>query len=311
MTKVSFIGAGGVSMTTAFTLGLKLGKDLTDIVLIDTDEKIAFGRSIDLKQGLLLNGLDTNIIGTTDYNNVANSDIIIITASMPPSPGVSNREAMLKSNKEIIEGIANSLKKVISTDDKQPLIVVVSNPLDLILNHFIKVGGFNKKKTIGSGNWLDVARLQDHLSREVKVAPSKVKTFAVAQHGVKIVYLLSQTTIDNKPLSSFNIPKDRLNEIVDNAINGAKEIITNGNVRTLYGPALSIFALVDAYLKDKKELLTASVYLNGEYGVNDFCFGVPIVLGKNGVEEIKILDIDDEEKRLYKESYEFTKGLDN
>jgi malate dehydrogenase len=310
MVKISFIGAGGVSMTTAFTAGLKLGKELTDVVLIDVSEKIAFGRGIDLKQGFVLNGLDVNVVGTTDYNKVGGSDVIIITASVPPIPGVSNREAMLKANKEVIEGIANNLKKHIPTDAQQPLIIVVSNPLDLIITHFIKVGNFNKKKTIGSGNWLDVSRLQDHLSREIKLAPSKIKTFAVGQHGIKIVYLLSQTTIDDKPLSYFSITKEKLTEIVNNSIAGAKEIIENGNTRTLYGPALSIFALLNAYLKNTRELLTASIYLDGEYGVEDFCFGVPFILGADGVEEIKILNLSDEEKQAYKESYEFTKRLD-
>ncbi|MDR3290006.1 MAG: hypothetical protein LBT02_01860 [Rickettsiales bacterium] len=310
MVKVSFIGAGGVSCTTAFATGLKLGKDLNEVVLIDVSEDIAFGRAVDLRQGFILNNIDTKVVGTTDYSKVAGSDVIIITASVPSVPGVSNREAMLAKNKEVIAICAENLKKVIPTDDKQPLIIVVSNPLDLILNHFIKVGGFNKKKTIGSGNWLDTGRMQDQLSRETGVEPSKIKTFAVAQHGQKIVYLLSKTTIDGKPLSSYNISKEKLDTIVANSIAGAKEIIEKGQTRTLYGPALSIFDLAVSYLQDKKNLITAAVYLNGEYGVKDFTFGAPIILGKNGVEKIENWDLPEDEKKAYKDAYDFTIALD-
>ncbi|GMO64480.1 MAG: malate dehydrogenase [Rickettsiales bacterium] len=306
MVKVSFIGAGGVGLTTAFATGLKLGNELKEVVLVDVSEELANARGVDLRQGFILNGLDTKVIGTTDYNKIAYSDVIVITSSIPPKPGVSDREAMMRDNKVLIADIANKLKAVIPTDDKQPLIIVVSNPLDIILNHFLKTGNFNKKKTIGSGNLLDTGRLQDHLSRETGVDPSKIKTFAVAQHGAKIVYLLSKTTIDDKPLSDFNIKPERLKEIVNNSINGAKEIIEKGACRTLYGPALSIFDLMISYIKDKKNLLTCATYLDGQYGVNDFTFGVPVILGKDGVEEIKVWELTEEEKNDYEEAYKFT-----
>jgi malate dehydrogenase len=309
--KISFIGAGGVSCTTAFVTGLKLENYLKEIVMIDVSEDIAFGRSVDLKHGFILNNTDIKITATTDYAKVQGSDVIVITASAPPTPGVSDREALLKKNKIIISEIANYLNKNIPIDDKQPLIIVVSNPLDLILNHFIKVGNFNKKKTIGSGNFLDVARLQDQLNRETGVPTTKIKTFAIGQHGVKIVYLLSKTTLDDKPLSSFNIQKGRIDEIVNASIAGAREIIEKGATRTLYGPALSIFNLIDSYIYDKKNLLTASVYLTGQYGVKDYTFGAPIILGKNGIEEIIEWDLPENEKLAYKESYEFVLKLED
>ncbi|MDR2526489.1 MAG: hypothetical protein LBC92_01295 [Rickettsiales bacterium] len=310
MVKISFIGAGGVAMTTAFTMGLKLGKQLEEIVLIDVNGEVANARGIDLKQSFILNELDIKVAGSSNYENVAKSDVIIITASVPPTPGVSDREAMLKANKNVIGAVAENLKKVIPTDEAQPFIIVVSNPLDLMLNHFIRVGDFNRKKTIGSGNWLDTARLKDHLSREIKIEPSKIKTFAVAQHGIKILYLLSKTTVDGKPLSDYNIPKEKLEQIVKNSVTGGQEIIEKGQTRTLYGPALSIFNLAIAYIQDKKDLLTAAVYLNGEYGVSDFCFGVPIIIGKNGVEKIEIWELTDEENKNYQLAYQFAKNLD-
>jgi malate dehydrogenase len=310
--KISFIGSGGVACNTAFATGLKLGNEITEIVMLDVVEDWAKGKAIDLRQAFILNNTDIKTVGTSDYKHVDGSDVIVITAGVANKGGFSNREALLAKNKEIIEDVATNLKKVVPVDDKQPLIIVVTNPLDLILNHFIKIGGFNKKKTIGSGNWLDVGRLQDFLSRETGVPASKIKTFAVAQHGAKIVYLLSKTTLDGKPISSYNIPKEKIESIVNNAILGSQEII--GLLQrdsTNYGPALSIFTLISSYIKDSKNLLTASVYCNGEYGVKDYTLGCPIILGKNGVEEIKIFDLDNEEQIAYKESYEFVLSLDN
>jgi malate dehydrogenase len=314
MTKISFIGSGGVSCTTAFACGLKLGDELSEIVLIDVNYDIAFGRGADLRQGFILNGTDTKVTPTNDYSNITGSDVIVITASIPAPANVGIhevREAMLKDNKKIIAEIADKLKKVIPTDDKQPLIIVVSNPLDLILNHFIKIGNFNKKKTIGSGNWLDTSRLIDNLTREeIKAPPSKIKTMTVAQHGAKMLYLLSQTTVDGKPLSSYNIDPDKLKKIVENSINGAGEITSKGQTRTLYGVALSIFSLIYPYLKDTKQLVCCSTYCNGEYGVKDYTMGVPVILGKNGVEKIVVLDLTEEEKQAYRESYNFVLETD-
>jgi malate dehydrogenase len=132
----------------------------------------------------------------------------------------------------------------------------------------------------------------------------------VAQHGAKMVYLLSQTTIDGKPLGSYNIAPDKLKGIVENSVNGAGEIISKGQTRTLYGVALSIFSLIYPYLKDKKQLVVCSVYCNGEYGVKDYTMGVPVILGKNGVEKIVTLDLTDEERQAYKESYDFVLEMD-
>jgi malate dehydrogenase len=309
--KISFIGSGGVACSTAFAAGLKLGDELSEIVLLDINEGWAKGKAIDLHQGFILNNTNIKTIGTTDYKYVEGSDAIVITAGFANKDGVSDREALLAKNRAVIGEVAANLKKYIPTDDKQPLIIVVTNPLDIILNHFIKTGDFNKKKTIGSGNWLDTARIQDFLSRETGVPANKIKSYAVAQHGAKIVYLLSKTTLDGKPLSSYGLSKEKIGEIVQNAVTGSQEIIgLLQRESTNYGPAISIYELLISYLKDTKKNLVASVWCNGEYGVKDYPMGCPIILGKNGVEKIEEIDLPDEEKKAYEESYKFCLELD-
>jgi malate dehydrogenase len=312
--KISFIGSGGVACSTAFATGLKIN-DINEIVMLDIFEDWAKGKAIDLHQGFLLVNKDIKTIGTTDYSNVKGSDVVVITAGFADKGGKSDREALLAKNKEIITEVGNRLKEVIPTDDKQPLIIVVTNPLDLILNCLIKVGGFNKKKTIGSGNWLDSGRLRDFISRETGISCINIKSYAIAQHGAKIVYLLSKTTVNGKSFRDFakenNISKEKIKKICDSATDGSQEIIgLLQRESTIFGPAVSIFNLIDSYINDKKDLLVASVYCEGEYGIKNFALGCPVVIGKNGVEKIEIFELDDGEKRRVAESFEFTKGLD-
>lgn len=307
--KISFIGSGGVACTTAFTVGLK--GLFNEMVMLDIFKDYAKGKAIDLRQGLILDNKDVKVIGTDDYSYVKGSDAIVITAGVA---GTADRESLLAKNKEIIGDIAKKLSEVIPNGEKQPIIIMVTNPLDSILKHFITVGHFNPKKTIGSGNWLDTTRFKYYLSEFLNVSSSKIETFTVGQHGQKMVYLLSQTKIDGMPLFDYikkhNISKEQIEKVSESATNGGNEIlslIVKGG--TFYGPAVSICDLLTAYFKDTKETLVASVLCNGEYGIKDCCVGCPIVLGKDGVEKIKILDLSEEEKQKLKESYDFIDSL--
>ena len=310
--KISFIGSGGVACTTAFATGLKGLFD--EIVMLDLYADYARGKAMDLQQGFVLDGKDVKVIGTNDYENVRGSDAIVITAGIANTDGTANREALLDKNKEIMSDIAKRIKAVVPTDDKQPLIIMVTNPLDVILKHFIDEGNFNKKKTIGSGNWLDTARFKYYLGREFNVKESQIETFAVGQHGAKMVYLLSQTKINGVPLFEYmtknNISKEKIKEIENNSTMGGGEIIgliVKGG--TFYGPAVSIYDLLDSYFNDRRKTLTASIYCNGEYGVKDCCLGCPVVIGKNGVEEVKLVNLTDDEKADLNEAYDFVKEL--
>ncbi|MDR3289817.1 MAG: hypothetical protein LBT02_00855 [Rickettsiales bacterium] len=323
--KISFIGAGRTSTSTCYLVGLL--SIFTEIVLLDTDEGKAVGTAIDMEQAFALAGKGINVKGTSNYDDVKDSEVIIITASIPNftketnAQGIDNggqtlRESMLAGNKEIITDIANNLKKIVPNNEKQPLIIVLTNPMDIILSTFLRVGNFNKKRTIGSGNWLDGSRFKYYFSKEFNVSPVNVEVYAVAQHGAKIVYLLSQTKIENVPLFEYmkrnNISMAKIDEIVEKSILGGQEIMKHqhGWNSTVWAPGVSLFELVDAFIKDKKKLIVASVWCNGEYGVKNFAFGCPIILGKNGVEKIVEFDLNDEDKAKYAESYKFAKELD-
>jgi len=325
MHKITFIGVGRTGCSAAYTIGLK--SIFTEIVLFDKDENKAKGVALDMEQAFILNGTDTKVSGSYNYDDVKGSDVIIITASIPTftketqntgkeNTGLDLRESMLAGNKKIITEIAENLVRVIPRDEKQPLIIVLTNPMDIILSTFMRVGQFNKKKTIGSGNWLDSARFKFYFSRRFGVPATKVEVYACAQHGAKIVYMLSQVRIDGVPLFDYmksrGITRAQVDEVVNMALNGGQEIIKYQSFfnSTVWGPGMSLFALADSYIRDKKSTLVASVWCNGEYGVRDFAFGCPIVLGKAGVEKIIELELSDEDKENCKKSLAFMRELD-
>ena len=309
--KITFIGSGGLGSSTAFACGIKFIVD--EIAMIDILKNHAIAKALDLQQGMMLNGKQTKVIGGDDYKLAKDSNVIIITASVSMS-NVENREQLLEYNKPVIIQIAEELKNIIPTDDKQPLIIMLSNPMDIMLKYFIDAGGFNKNKTIGSGNLLDTYRFKYYLSKKLNVDYNEIKTYCIGQHGARMVYLLSQTYIGN--LSFFDYAKQYgitdscIDEIKNNATNGGFTIIKDlSSGGTFYAPAISITNLIDTYLHDKKQEIPASVYCNGEYGVKDICFGCPVVIGKDGVEKINILNINATEKQEIKQSCEFIKSL--
>ena len=312
--KISFIGSGGVGCSTAFACGLKGLFD--EFVMIDIFKDYSIGKAMDLEQGFILNEInDVKVFGSDGYDMIKNSDVIVITAGKATHGEGNNRETLLEDNKKIIGEIAEKVKKLVPTDDKQPLIIIVTNPLDIILKHFIDVGNFNKKKTIGSGNWLDTARFKYYLSEAFKIPASKIDTFVIGQHGSKMVYLLSQTKLNNQPLFEYmksnNISNDKIDEIKEKATQGAStiiDLIVKGG--TFYGPAISISTLIESYIKNEDKLITASVWCNGEYGVKGYCVGCPIILGKNGVKEIKIFNnLTKEEEKELEESFNYINSL--
>ena len=314
--KISFIGAGGVSSNTAFIAGLS--GMFSEMILIDLYEGFARGRAMDLEQGFYLAGVDVNCVGTTDYRQIDGSDIIVITAGDAQRAlrryGVDNREALLHKNKLIIESVSRQIREIIPTKGKQPFIITLTNPLDPILTHFIKAGGYDKRMTIGSGNLLDTSRFKYYFSRAFGVKASEVDPVVIGQHGKEMVYVLSQSKVGKKRLLQFarehGATDAQLAKICDQATGGANEIITlleKGG--TWYGPAVSIFDLINAHANDTKERFSVSTWLDGQYGVKDFCLGVPAILGRKGVEEIIELEMIPSEKEAFNRAAEFVKTL--
>ncbi|MDD2839701.1 MAG: hypothetical protein PHY80_01045 [Rickettsiales bacterium] len=311
--KISFLGSGGVGCTTAFTSGIN-SNICNEIVMFDILEDFSKGKAMDLQQGFILNNKNIIVKGTNNYKDLTGSDAIVITAGIAKSDGSVSRESLLSKNKEIMSDIANKLKDVILSGDNQPLIIMVTNPVDVILKHFIDVGNFNKKKTIGSGNLLDTARFKYYLAKQLNIEENTIQTITIGQHGAKMVYLLSQTKINDEPLFDYikrnNIKPEILEECCKKSTNGSAEIMTLiGKGETFYGPALSIYKILESYFNNDKKLIPVSVYTNGEYGFNDCCIGLPVIIGKNGVEEIKILDITENEKNELIEANNFINQL--
>ena len=311
--KISFIGSGSVASNTAFACGLNGICD--EMVMLDIFEDFAKGKAIDLEQAFILNGKkDIKVVGTSNYELVRDSDAIVITAGKANKSGFSDREKLLADNKGIIEQVANSLKAVIPTDDKQPLVIVVTNPLDVILKHLIEVGGFNKKKTIGSGNLLDTGRFKFYLSRDLGCKASNIETITVGQHGAKMVYLLSHTTIDGIKYEEYaknnNVSSATTQKICDDSTAGSNEIIALlQREGTIFGPAVSIYNLLNIYLTNKSQTVPISVYLNGEFGLKNTCVGVPAVLTGRGVEKVEEWSMTAEEKKLFNEAVDFINSL--
>lgn len=311
--KISFIGSGSVASNTAFMCGLNSICD--EIILLDINENFAKGKAIDLQQAFILNSKkDVSVIGTNDYSYVRGSDAIVITAGVANKGGYSNREELLKTNKGIIEQVATSLKTAISTDEKQPLIIMVTNPLDIILKHFIDFGGFNKTKTIGSGNVLDTGRLQYYIAKELNIPFNQIETITVGQHGAKMVYLLSKTKVNGIEFFEYakqhNISKETIEKICKDSTAGSHEIISLlQREGTIFGPAVSIYNLLNSYINNIEQIFPISVYCNGEYGVKDMCVGCPAVLNGNGIKDILEYNITEEEKNEFNEAVEFIKSF--
>ncbi|MBR2141508.1 MAG: hypothetical protein IJ853_04080 [Rickettsiales bacterium] len=311
--KISFIGSGAVASSTAFISGIN--KICNEIVLLDINEDFAKGKAIDLQQSFILNGKNISVIGCNDYSKIKGSDAIVITAGAVHKNGYQDRETLLDTNRKIIRQIAGDLRSVIPTDEKQPLIIMVTNPLDAILKEFIDFGGFYRRKTVGSGNLLDATRFKYYLSKELNISADRIETVAMCQHGLQIVYLLSKTTVDGVPLFDYikkdaNISSEKIAEICNTATNGGGTIVNLlQKESTVFGPAVSIFNVLKCHLNDEKKTLPVSLYCNGEYGVENICMGCPAVMGKDGVEKVIEYDITEEEKTKIREAANFIDKL--
>jgi malate dehydrogenase len=310
--KISFIGAGGVACNAAFAIGLT-GK-FSEIAMLDIRADFARGKAMDLAQGFGLAGLDAEVSGGGDYKALKGSDVIVITAGVANSDGTANREELLAKNRKIIKDIAKNARKAIPARGKQPFVVIVTNPLDIIVKHFIEAGGFDKRRVAGAGNLLDAERFKFYFSRAFKVPESKIDTLAIGQHGVEMVYLLSQTKIGGRTLADFmkarKISMAQVRAVCRRATAGAGEIIGLGTIGTYYGPAMSVFDTVMAYANDRPALMGLSVWCEGEYGIRDCCLGMPAVVDGSGVREIKKLKLSAEELAALGRAHEFVCVLD-
>ena len=292
--KITVIGAGHVGEVTAFKLA---EKELGDVVLLDVIEDMPIGKGLDMREGGPVGKYDSAIVGTNSYGDTANSDIIVITAGKPRTPGMS-RDELVDSNFNIVKPVTEEIIK----HSPNAMLLVVSNPLDAMAYTAFKVSGFPKNKVFGMAGILDTTRFRAFISMELNVSVESIQALVLGGHGDTMVPIARYTTVSGIPLSHF-LPQDRIDAIIERTRKGGGEIVKYLKTGSAYyAPSLAVAEMVESIVKDKKKVLPCAAYLEGEYGINDLYFGVPIKLGANGVEEIIEIDLTDEEKEAMKSS---------
>ena len=292
--KITLIGAGQIGGTLAHLLALK---ELGDVVLFDVAAGIAKGKALDIAQSSPVNGFNIGLIGTNNYEDTKDSDVIIITAGVPRKPGMT-RDDLLGINLKIIKQVAEGIKKT----SPNAFVICITNPLDVIVMALQKYSGLPKNKVVGMAGILDSSRFIYFLSQELNIPVQKIKSFVLGGHGDSMVAMLGSTLVDGKKISDLvkegKITKEKLDEIVNRTKKGGAEIVKyleKGSA--FYAPAASGVEMAESYLKDLKKQLPCACYLNGEYGFKNIYAGVPVIIGKNGVEKIVEIDLSEQEKK--------------
>ena len=297
--KISLIGAGQIGGTLAHLIALK---ELADVVLFDVAAGIAKGKALDIAQSSPVNGFNINLSGTDNYEDTKNSDVIIITAGVPRKPGMT-RDDLLGINLKIIKQVAEGIKKT----SPNAFVICITNPLDVIVMALQKYSGLPKNKVVGMAGILDSSRFIYFLSQELKVPVQKIKSFVLGGHGDSMVAMLGSTFIEGKNIMDLlkegKIEKGKLESIIERTKKGGAEIVKyleKGSA--FYAPAASGVEMAESYLKDLKKQLPCAVYLNGEYDVKNIYAGVPVLIGKNGVEKIIEIPLSPAEKKDFDSS---------
>jgi len=292
--KITVVGAGHVGEVTAFKLA---EKELGDVVLLDIIEDMPIGKGLDIREGGPVGRYDSSIIGTNSYEDTADSDIVVITAGIPRKPGMS-RDELVGTN----FGIVKSVTEQIIKHSPKAILLVVSNPLDAMVYTAFKVSRFPKNRVFGMAGILDTTRFRAFISMELNVSVENIQALVLGGHGDTMVPIARYTTVSGIPLTHF-LPQDRIDAIVERTRKGGGEIVKYLKTGSAYyAPSLAVAEMVESIVKDKKKILPCAAYLEGEYGLNDIYFGVPIKLGANGVEEIIEIDLTDSEKEAIKNS---------
>ncbi|ANF48373.1 MULTISPECIES: malate dehydrogenase [Priestia] len=301
--KVSVIGAGFTGATTAFLIGQK---ELADVVLVDIPqlENPAKGKALDMLEASPVQGFDANIIGTANYEDTADSDIVIITAGIARKPGMS-RDDLVTTNQKIMKSVTQEVVKY----SPNCHIIVLTNPVDAMTYTVFKESGFPKNRVIGQSGVLDSARFRTFVAQELNISVKDITGFVLGGHGDDMVPLVRYSYAGGIPLETL-IPKARLEAIVERTRKGGGEIVNLlGNGSAYYAPAASLVEMTEAILKDQRRILPAIAYLEGEYGYNGIYLGVPTVLGAEGIEQVIELELTDSEKAALDQSAKSVKTV--
>jgi malate dehydrogenase len=301
--KISIIGAGNVGATCAHWCA---AAELGDIVLLDipATEDMPRGKALDLMQASPIMGFDSNVIGTNDYADTANSDVIVVTAGIPRKPGMS-RDDLLSTNAKIVTNVAQQIKLT----SPNAVVIVVSNPLDAMVQQMWKVTGFESCRVLGQAGVLDTARYRTFLAMELGVSVEDISALLMGGHGDTMVPMPSCTSVGGIPVTQL-IPAARLEEIIDRTRKGGAEIVSLLKTGSAYyAPAAACAQMVEAIVRDKKRLIPVAALCNDEYGVGGYYVGVPVILGSRGVEKIIELELTATEKAAFQFSVDAVKSL--
>jgi len=307
MTKISLIGAGQIGGTLAHLIGLK--ELANEVVLFDVASGIAKGKALDIAQSSSVDGFNVKFSGTDNYEDIKDSDVIIITAGVPRKPGMS-RDDLLGINLKIIKQVAEGIKKY----SPNAFVICITNPLDVMVMAFQKYSGLPTNKVVGMAGILDSSRFKLFLSLELNVPVKEIHAMVMGGHGDTMVPLPRFTTISGKPLNELvkqgKISEERLESINQRTRDGGAEIVKyleKGSA--FYAPAASGVEMAKAYMNNENKVLPCAAYLNGEYGVNGIYAGVPVVINNKGIDKIEVIELDQKEKEQFDHSIEAVKKL--
>jgi malate dehydrogenase len=303
--KITVVGAGAVGATCADNIARK--ELASELVLLDIKEGVAEGKAQDMMQTAALLGFDTRITGSTnDYFKTENSDVVVITSGLPRKPGMT-REELIGVNAGIVRGVCDNVLK----HSPNTIIVVVSNPMDTMTYLALKSTGLPKNRIIGMGGALDSARFKYQLSTQLKCSPADLNAVVIGGHGdTTMIPLIRFATWNSTPVTDFLSENEQKQIIADTMVGGATLTKLLGT-SAWYAPGAAGAAVVESIVRDEKKLITSCVYLDGEYGQEDICLGVPVVIGKNGVEKIIDLKLNEEEKALFAKSADAVRNMND
>ena len=301
--KVTIVGAGNVGATAADVIASK--SIVSEVVLLDIKEGFAEGKALDIMQTSNTKGFNTRVVGvTSDYSKTSNSDVVVITSGMPRKPGMS-REELVGINAKIVKDVT----KNILIHSENPVIIVVSNPMDTMTYLTLKSSGLNKKRIIGMGGALDSSRFKTYISLAINKPANDIQGMVIGGHGdTTMIPLKRFAKYNGLPLTDF-ISEKNIEEIVKATMVGGATLTKLLGTSAWYAPGSSVAYVVDSVINDHKRIIPSSVYLDGEYGFSDICIGVPCVIGKNGIEEIISLNLNNEEKLLLSNSVDAVKSM--
>jgi len=301
MSKVTVIGAGNVGATCANVLA---HKDMVkEVVLLDIQGDMARGKALDTWQQAPIDYYSTMVTGTEDYKDTANSDIVVITAGVPRKPGMS-RDDLISTNAKIVKSVTESVKQ----HSENPILIVVSNPLDVMTYAAHKASGFGDTRVFGMAGILDTARYRAFLATELQVSPKDIQAVLMGGHGDTMVPLPRYTTVAGIPVTEL-IAKDKLDAIVERTKKGGGELVKLMGTSAWYAPGAAAAQMVESIVKDENRIFPCCIRLDGQYGLNNIFVGAPVKLGKDGIQEVIELQLNDDEKQLLHDSANAVKSV--